>query len=125
MGRCKSPTYVLSEVVDHSNVIFLLISKVGRPSCDGPLAAGARPLGDDPRTIPLMHCLADGQGLPPDGRAGAIIASCSHPNYRPALDDDFEMSPFRRNKRMIEDASGFWPKRIANRNAEVGAREWE
>ena len=47
-GRCKSPTYVLSEVVDQSNVIFLLISKAGRETC-GRLAA--EPAKDELRTI--------------------------------------------------------------------------
>ena len=129
IGRCKSPTYVLSEVIDQSNVIFLLISKAGRPACDSPVAAGVDPSGDEPRTIPLMQGLADAQGFAPDGRAGAIIASLSHPDYRPALDGGFDRtareSPRRRNQRMIEEASGFWPKRTANCNAEVGVREWE
>ena len=38
---CKSPTYAMSEVVENSNVVFLLMSKRGRTSCGGLL--GVRP----------------------------------------------------------------------------------
>jgi len=125
-GRCKSPTYVLSEVVDQSNVIFLLISKAGRATCGG---MAAEPAKDEPRTIPRAKSLAEPVSLSPGGRAGAIIDSCSHPIYRPALDDDFDWemrkSPFQRNQQLLGETSGFWPKRTANRNGELGAREGE
>lgn len=122
-GRCKSPTYVLSEVVDQSNVVFLLIS---RATCGG---MAAEPAKDEPRTIPQAKSLTEPVGLSPAGRAGAIIGSCSHPNYRPSLDDDFDWrmreSPFLRNQQLLEETSGFWPKRTVNRNGELGAREGE
>ena len=125
-GRCKSPTYVLSEVVDQSNVIFLLISKAGRATRG---CVAAEPAKDEPRTIPRAKSLAEPVGLSPAGRAGAIIGSCSHPIYRPALDDDFDWemrgSPFLRNQQLHGETSGFWPKRTANRNGELGAREGE
>jgi len=125
-GRCKSPTYVLSEVVDQSNVIFLLISKAGRATRG---CVAAEPAKDEPRTIPRVKSLAEPAGLSPTGRAGAIIGSCSHPNYRPSLDDDFDWrmreSPFLRNQQLLEETSGFWPKRTVNRNGELGAREGE
>ena len=41
--QCKSPIYVLSDVVDNSNIIFLLMSKKGRTSCGGPLAIDPAP----------------------------------------------------------------------------------
>ena len=37
---CQAPTYVMSEVTDNSNVIFVLMTKRGKRWCGGPLAVG-------------------------------------------------------------------------------------
>ena len=115
---CKSPTYVMSEVVDKSNVIFLM-SERRRTSCGDPLAINRDPAGGNPQAIASGTGLSGPNNVLPARRAKAIIASCRHPSYRPALDGDFgptvRESPFRRNQWLLEERSGFRPKRTAKR----------
>jgi len=105
---------VLSEVVDDSNVVFLLISKAGRTACGGPLAIREDPADQDEEAI------ASEQVAPfyaPNRRAQAIIDSCSHTSFRLARDDGFERrwgpSPARRDLRLVEQAPWLRPDRMA------------
>lgn len=123
--QCQSPTYVLSEVVDNSNVIFLLISKAGRTSCGGPLAIDRDTAGEDAEGFRPEHGLGERGGFFPDGRAQAIIDSCSHPAFRPAFRDDFERrwrgSPGQPGLRLVREAPGLRRDRRARRKVEKAA----
>jgi hypothetical protein len=123
--QCKSPTYVLSEVVDDSNVIFLLITKAERTSCGGPLAIRGNPAEQDARAFPSEQGGGESLGFSPGRRAQAINGSCSHPSFRPAPDDDFERrwgpSPGRRGLRLVEEALVLRPDRMARFEAEEAA----
>jgi hypothetical protein len=119
---CKSPTYVMSDVVDNSNVIFVLMSKRERTSCGGPLAVSREPLTvryGDGRSEPL--------DVSPARRAEAILDACWRPTYWLAGNDDFEPdeSPKRRNRRLLEEGSGFWPRRVSGRDPDGASREWD
>ncbi len=123
---CKSPVYLMSEVVENSNVIFLLMSKQGRASCGGPLALGRDPVGRE------QLAAAQEQDLPgpadvvwPGLRADEILDACWRPAPRLADNDDFEESPFRRNQRLLEEGSAFWPRRVLRRDADGALREWD
>jgi hypothetical protein len=125
---CKSPTYVLSEIVDNSNVIFLLTSKRGRTSCDGSLAVNRDPAGCEPQDVAYKHELPGPAGVVwPGRRAEEILAACWRPTYRLPRNDDFEPgeSPVRRNQRLLEEGSGFWPRRRSSRDADAALREQE
>jgi len=124
---CKSPTYVMSEVVENSNVIFLLMSKPGRTSCGGPLA-DREPAVCEPQDAPCEHDLPEPADVVwPGRRAEDILAACWRPNYRLPRNDDFEVgeSPIRRNQRLLEEGSGFWPRRRCDREADAALRERE
>jgi hypothetical protein len=126
--QCKSPIYVLSEVVDDSNIVFLLMSKKGRTSCGGPLAIDPVRAGGAPH-VADEHRVAEDERVASGRRAEAIIANCRRPTYRAAANDDSASlvgeSSFRRNQRLLEEASGFWPKRIRIGEADVASREIE
>jgi succinyl-CoA:acetate CoA-transferase len=51
------------------------------------------------------------RGLAPKDRAHKIIEHCSHPDYRPALQDYFEqalrLSPGKHTPHMLEEALGW------------------
>ena len=121
--QCKSPIYVLSDVVDDSNIIFLLMSKKGRTSCGGPLAIDPAPADGE------LPGAAEDERVSSGRRAEAIIANCRRPTYWAAANDDSPSlvgdSPFRRNQRLLEEASGFWPKRIRIGDTDVALREME
>ena len=124
---CKSPTYVMSEVVKNCNVIFLLMSKRGRTSCGGPLA-DREPAVCEPQDAPCEHDLPEpADVICPGRRAEDILAACWRPNYRLPRNDDFEpgKSPIRRNQRLLEEGSGFWPRRRSDREADAALRERE
>jgi hypothetical protein len=127
--QCKSPIYVLSEVVDDSNIIFLLISKKGRTSCGGPLAIDPARIDGEPRDVADEHGAAEDERAASGQRAEAIIANCRRPTYWAAANDDSPSlmgeSSFRRNQRLLEETSGFWPKRIRIGEADVASREIE
>ncbi len=125
---CKSPIYVLSEVVENSNVVFLLMTKRGRASCGGQLAVTSDPAGQEQQTVAYEHGLPEMGDVVWTGRPGAeILAACWRPTYRLAGNDDFEPgeSPIRRNQRLLEEGSGFWPRRNFNREADAALRERE
>ncbi|HZZ61408.1 MAG TPA: hypothetical protein VFE63_09570 [Roseiarcus sp.] len=125
---CKSPTYVLSEVVEDSNIIFLLTTKRGGPSCDKPLA-GARDSAGREREAVVRECdPCEPSDVTWIGRLGAeILGDCWRPTDGLAENDDFQSgeSPIRRNKRLLEEGSGFWPKRIFDRETDAAARDWD
>ena len=124
---CKSPTYVMSEVVEDSNIVFLLMSKGGRASCGGPLVVDRHALDDD-------LVAAWGHDLPgpadvvwPGRRAEEILDACWRPTPCLPSNDDFEddQSPIRRNQRLLEEGSGFWPRRASRRDPDGALREWD
>ena len=124
---CKYPTYVMSEVVESSNVIFLLMSKRGRTSCIVPLA-DREPAVGGPQDAPCEHDLPEPADVVWSGRrAEDILAACWRPSYRLPRNDDFKPgeSPIRRNQRLLEEDSGFWPRRRADREADAALRECE
>ena len=125
---CKSPTYVLSEVVDNSNVVFLLMSK-GRPtSCGKQLVVHSDPADRKPEDVAYRRDIPRPNDVPGPARAAEdIIAACLRPTYRLPRNDDFEPgeSPLRRNQRLLEEGSGFWPRRRSNRDADAALREQE
>ena len=127
--QCKSPIYVLSEVVDDSNIIFLLMSKKGRTSCGGPLAIDPAPADGEPPDVANEHGVAEDERVASGRRAEAIIANCRRPTYWAAANDDSAShageSSFRRNQWLLEEASGFWPKRIRIGDADVASGEIE
>ena len=124
---CKFPTYVMSEVVENSNVVFLLMSKRGRASCGGPLA-DREPAVRESQDAPCEHDLPEPADVVwPGRRAEDILAACWRPSYRLPRNDDFKPgeSPIRRNQRLLEEGSGFWPKRRSDREADAALRECE
>ena len=123
---CKSPTYVMSEVVEDSNIVFLLMSKRGLTSCGGPLVLDRNVLDDEPPASDW------GQDLPgpadviwPGRRAEEILDACWRPTSSLPSNDDFEdgESPIRRNQRLLEEGSGFWPRRTSRRDPDGALRE--
>ncbi len=124
---CKSPTYVISEVTDNSNVIFLLMNKLRPGSCGGALALGTHASGDETRAV-----VRAGGGpfedpaAAPTPRSEAILDSCWRPASRLAENDDFEEgdTSILRNRRLLAEGSKFWPRR-RNRDADSALREWE
>jgi hypothetical protein len=125
---CKSPTYAMSEVVENSNVVFLLMAKRGRALCGAPLGVGRYSAGREPQDLTHEHDLAEPADVVwPGRRAQEILAACWRPTYRLASNDDFEEgeSPIRRNQRLLEEGSGFWPRRRSNRDADAVLHEQE
>ena len=125
---CKSPIYVMSEVVENSNVIFLLMSKSGgRASCGGPLVFDCTAPNDEPQAAAYEHDLPGSADVVwSGGRAEDILDACWRPTYCLAGNDDFSEanSPVRRNQRLLEEGSGFWP-RVGRRDIDGALREWD
>ncbi|HKN27010.1 MAG TPA: hypothetical protein VJY34_03655 [Roseiarcus sp.] len=124
---CKSPTYVLSEVVENSNVVFLLMSKRGRTTCGESLSVDRDPARREPQDVTCERGLPGPAAvISPGRRPDEILAACWRPSYRLAGNDDFEPgeSPIRRNQRLLEEGSGFWPRRRP-RDADAVLREQE
>ena len=120
---CQAPTYVVSEVTDASNVVFLLMPERGRTSCGGPFAISPDSIEAETETPELAGSEMDDGA--PGRRAEAAIGDCWRPTWRSAGNDDLEAaeSPVRRNKRWLEEGSGFWPR--VNRNGDGALRGWE
>jgi hypothetical protein len=125
---CKSPTYVLSEVVEDSNIIFLLATKRGKTSCGGPLAGARDPGGQEPEAVGCEGDLDEPRDVLWTGRTGAeFLDGGWRPNRRVANNNDFKAgeSPIQRNKRLLEDGSGFWPKPSFDWETDAALRDWE
>lgn len=123
---CKSPTYVLSEVVEDSNVIFLLTAKPGGPSCDWPLAGACDSADRERQALAGERDLCEPSDVVWIGRLGEeIFGDRWLPTDEHAENDDFRSgeSPIRRNKRLLEEGSGFWPKRIFDRETDAAVRD--
>jgi hypothetical protein len=123
---CQGPTYVMSEVADNSNVIFVLISKRGRTACGGPLAISRESAGYPPPDVGSAPSFTEPRDSLSGRAAEAILAGCRRPTYRLAGNDDFEEgeTPIRRNQRLLEEGSGFWP-RVRRQDRDGALREWE
>ena len=123
---CQAPTYVMSEVTDNSNVIFVLMTKRGKRWCGGPLAVGCDSSGDAAAEVENDSGFAEPIDVSAAQRTEAIIAGDWRAAWRPAGSDDFAEgeSPIRRNRRLLEEGSGFWP-RVRNHGADGALREWE
>jgi hypothetical protein len=125
---CKSPTYVLSEVVEESNIIFLLTTKRGRTSCSGPLARANDPAEQEREVVACEDDLPEPREIVLTGRTGAeFLDGRSRLTRRIANNNDFEPaeSPIRRNERLLEEGSGFWPKRTFDWEGDAAVRERE
>jgi len=124
---CKSPTYVISEATDDSNVIFLLMNNPGRTLCRGAGAPRPDRAGVDAPTAAVCgHGLSGSREVAPARRAEPDIDAFRRPNWRVAGNDDFEEaeSPFVRNQRLLSEGSKFWPRR-RNRDMDGAARDWD
>jgi hypothetical protein len=123
---CQAPTYVMSEVTDNSNVVFVLMTKRGKRSCGGPLAVSCDPAGYAPAAVDFGQDTTEPSIISAAGRTEAILAGDWRPAWCLAGNDDFEQgeSPIRRNRRLLEEGSGFWP-RVCNRGPDGALREWE
>jgi hypothetical protein len=123
---CQAPTYVMSEVTDNSNVIFVLMTKRGKTACGGPLAVSREPVGYAPPDVECGPGFTEPRGASSGRRAEATVADCWRPAYRLAGNDDFaeDETPIRRNQRLLEEGSGFWP-RACKRDRDSALREWE
>jgi hypothetical protein len=119
---CQAPTYVVSEVTDNSNVIFVLFAKQGRSSCAEALVDNGDFGGLEAETYELAESEFGDEAY--GRRAEAIIDDCWRPTWRYAYNDDFEAteSPIRRNQRLLKEDSGFWP-RLLSRKPEGASRE--
>ena len=122
-SRCQAPTYVVSEVTDNSNVIFVLITKRGRASsCAETLVDNSDFGGLEAESYELAESEFEDDAY--GRRAEAIIDDCWRPTWRYPYNDDFEAteSPVRRNQRLLREDSGFWPR--LSRNLDAALREW-
>jgi succinyl-CoA:acetate CoA-transferase len=103
-------------------------AKNGTISCVVPMVSHVDHTEHDVQVIVTEQGLADLRGLSPKRRAEAIIGHCSHPTYRPALDDYFERalreSPGRHTPHLLGEALTFLPDWMA-RNAAERARSKE
>ena len=125
---CKSPTYFMSEVVDNSNVIFLLMMKRGGASCGGQLAVTRDQADQEQQAVAYESDRREAGDVVWTGRPGAqILAASWRPSHPLASNDDFEPgeTPIRRNQRLLEEGSGFWPRRIFNREPDFALRQRE
>jgi hypothetical protein len=120
---CKAPTYVISEITDESNVIFVLMNKSGRTPCRGPVASARAGIPAQSRTCDD----ADAESRDPSGApAWKAEDGASGPAWMSSRAGDYPEteSPIRRNRRWLEDGSGFWP-RGRRRDADGAMRDWE
>jgi hypothetical protein len=126
-GLCKAPTYVVSNMADDSNLVFLLINKPGPTPC-----RAENPPNLDFQDVDIGSASSDGyrdfdrRGAPGGMPTEPDIDACWRPTWRPACNDDLDKpeSPIARNRRLLAEGSNFWPSR-RNRDADRTLRDWE
>ncbi len=101
------------------------VAKSGEVSCIVPMATHVDHTEHDVQIIVTEQGLADLRGLAPKERAQVIIANCSHPEFRPALQEYYDRalhySPGRHTPHLLEEAFTFLPNWVANKAA---AKAW-
>ena len=87
------------------------VAKNGTISCIVPMVSHVDHTEHDVDVVVTEHGLADLRGLAPKARAHQIIERCSHPDYRPALQDYFQralrLSPGKHTPHLLEEALGW------------------
>ncbi len=101
-------------------------AKNGTISCIVPMASHVDHTEHDVEVIVTERGLADLRGLSPKRRAQAIIAKCSHPTFRPALEDYYRRalreSPGLHTPHLLREALTFLPDWMARQAAEADRR---
>jgi succinyl-CoA:acetate CoA-transferase len=101
------------------------VAKSGEVSCIVPMATHVDHTEHDVQILVTEQRLADLRGLAPRQRAQVIIAHCSHPDYRPALQEYYDRalhySPGQHTPHLLEEAFTFLPNWVANKAA---AKAW-
>ena len=101
------------------------VAKSGEVSCIVPMATHVDHTEHDVQILVTEQGLADLRGLAPRQRAQVIIAKCSHPDYRPALQEYYDRalhySPGQHTPHLLEEAFTFLPNWVANKAA---AKAW-
>jgi succinyl-CoA:acetate CoA-transferase len=84
------------------------VAKNGAISCIVPMVSHVDHTEHDVDVVVTEQGLADLRGLSPRQRARQIIEHCSHPDYRPALQDYFQqalrLSPGKHTPHLLEEA---------------------
>ncbi len=97
------------------------IAKGGHVSCIVPMASHIDHTEHDVQIIVTEQGLADLRGLSPRQRAKVIIQKCSHPDFRPALEEYFDRamhySPGRHTPHLLDEAFTFLGNWKANKEA--------
>ncbi len=87
------------------------VAKNGAISCIVPMVSHVDHTEHDVDVVVTEQGLADLRGLSPRQRARQIIEHCSHPDYRPALQDYFQqalrLSPGKHTPHLLEQALGW------------------
>ena len=101
------------------------VAKLGEVSCIVPMATHVDHTEHDVQILVTEQGLADLRGLAPRQRAQVVIDNCSHPDFRPALQEYYDRalhySPGRHTPHLLEEAFTFLPNWVANRAA---AKAW-
>jgi succinyl-CoA:acetate CoA-transferase len=95
------------------------IAKGGHISCIVPMASHIDHTEHDVQIIVTEQGLADLRGLSPKARAKVIIKNCSHPDFRPALEEYFDRAlhyaPGRHTPHLLDEAYTFLGNWQANK----------
>ena len=101
------------------------VAKLGEVSCIVPMATHVDHTEHDVQILVTEQGLADLRGLAPRQRAQVVIDNCSHPDFRPALQEYYDRalhySPGRHTPHLLEEAFTFLPNWVANKAA---AKAW-
>ena len=97
------------------------VAKGGHISCIVPMASHVDHTEHDVQIIVTEQGLADLRGLSPRQRAKVIIQNCSHPDFRPALEEYYDRAlhyaPGRHTPHLLDEAFTFLGNWQANKEA--------
>ena len=97
------------------------VAKGGHVSCIVPMASHVDHTEHDVQIIVTEQGLADLRGLSPKQRAKVIIKNCSHPDFRPALEEYYDRalhySPGQHTPHLLDEAYTFLGNWKANKEA--------